>query len=247
MKIAKLHVVTLLSLCAVAARAEEAALPLITTAELSARIKTSAAAFTLVDARTRVEYAEGHIPGAVNCPASEAATLLPKLVKDRSRQLVFYCNGPRCTKSQKAAHEAISLGYTRVVEYNEGLPAWGKAGLPIDGKPLPAFDAPAISPEEASELKARGAVLVDVRDAPEYQSFHVPGSINIPIDDLHKRHKDLPRGREIVLVCHSGHQSPIAARLLNSLGHKDLKRLDGGVMAWRQKGLPTDVGPVARQ
>jgi rhodanese-related sulfurtransferase len=247
----KLHAALLLSICALAARASDAPLPLITTAELSARIKAEggqARDFTLVDARTRVEYGEAHIPGAVNCPAADAAALLPKMVKDRSRQLVFYCNGPKCTKSRKAAHEAVALGYTSVVEYNDGLPAWGQAGLPVEGKPLPVFEAQAVSAEQLSQMRggAHGPVVVDVRDREEYQAFHLPGSVSMPLDTLEKRLRDLPRGREIVLVCHSGHQSPIAARVLHALGRSDLKRLDGGVVAWQQKGLPTESGPVAR-
>ena len=90
------------------------------------------------------------------------------------------------------------------------------------------------------------AVVVDVRDREEYQCFHLPGSVSMPLDTLEKRLRDLPRGREIVLVCHSGHQSPIAARVLHALGRSDVKRLDGGVVAWQQKGLPTESGPVAR-
>jgi rhodanese-related sulfurtransferase len=89
-------------------------------------------------------------------------------------------------------------------------------------------------------------VVIDVRDAVEYEAFHVPGARNIPLDALQGRFKELPHGREIVIVCHAGHQSPIAARVLHQLGRSDLKRLDGGVVAWQQKGLPTESGPLAR-
>ena len=236
-----------LSLCALAARADEAPLQFISTAELSAR--TSAApparwSFTIVDARTRVEYGEGHIKGAVNCPASDVSALLPRMVKDRARELVFYCNGPKCTKSQKAAHAALALGYKKVLEYNEGMPAWGKASLPIEGTPLPAFEAEAVSPEQLSAVKAK-VTMVDVRDAVEYEAFHIPGAINIPLDALQTSMKQLPQGREIVIVCHAGHQSPIAARVLHHMGRSDLKRLDGGVVGWQQKGLPTESGHLA--
>ncbi|HET7786267.1 MAG TPA: rhodanese-like domain-containing protein [Myxococcales bacterium] len=249
--IPKLHAAVLSSLCALGASAAEAPLPLITTAALSAKIEAQppqARDFTLVDARTRVEFAEAHIPGAVNCPAAEVAALLPKLVEERSRNLVFYCNGPKCTKSQKAAREALALGYTRVVEYNEGLPAWGQAGLPLAGKPLPSFEAQAISPEQLAQMRKgpRAPLVVDVRDRVEYQAFHLPGSLSIPLDDLRSHLRELPPGREIVLVCHSGHQSPIAARVLHALGRRDLKRLDGGLVAWQQKGLPTESGRMAR-
>src|SRR5689334_16979344 len=118
-------------LCAASSlRAEETPLRYIATAELAARLHAPDAApkgLTVIDARARVEYDEGHIPGAVNLPAEKVPSLLRRLVKDRRRPLVFYCNGPKCTKSQKAARMAIALGYADVLEYNEGMPGWGKA------------------------------------------------------------------------------------------------------------------------
>jgi len=239
------------TLAAAAGRAEEAPLNFITTEQLAARAKGAPASwnFTIVDARSRVEYGEGRVPGAINCPASEATQLLPKLVKDRARELIFYCNGPNCTKSQKAARAALALGYKRVLEYNEGLPAWGKAKLPLDGKPLAAFEAPAIAPEALAEARAKpGApVVIDVRDRVEYDAFHVLGAISMPLDSIRLRYKELPKDREVVISCHAGHQSPIGARLLHSLGRSDLKRLDGGVIAWQQKGLPTESGSLAHR
>ena len=132
-----------MALLATAARSEEAPLTFIGTSELSAKVSSGPASrwnFTVVDARTRVEYEESHIAGAINVPASQTQALLPKRVKDRSRTIIFYCNGPKCTKSQKGARAAIALGYSSVFEYNEGLPAWGKAGLRLAGTPLPAFE-----------------------------------------------------------------------------------------------------------
>ncbi len=250
MRSALICLVALSAFGPIAARGEGQPLTFITTAQLAARATgaPSSWSFTIIDARSRVEFGEGHVRGAINCPASEAPTLLPKLVKDKSRELVFYCNGPKCTKSQKAANAALALGYPNVLEYNEGLPAWGKAKLAIDGTPLPSFDAPALSPEALAELpgKPGAPVVIDVRDASEYEAFHMPGSISMPVDSIRARYKELPKNRAVVIACHAGHQSPVAARLLFSLGRRDLRRLDGGVIAWQQKGFHTESGPLAK-
>jgi len=107
------------------ARADEAPLTYIATQELAAKMRDSARTFTVIDARARVEYDEAHIPGAISVPAPDVAVALPRRIKDRRRELIFYCNGPKCTKSQKAARAAIALGYRNVLEYNEGMPGWG--------------------------------------------------------------------------------------------------------------------------
>ena len=200
--------------------------------------------FTLVDARTAVEYGEAHIPGSVNVAASKTAKRLPELVKDKARAVVFYCNGPNCTKTVKAAKAATAAGYTDVWEYKEGLPGWGKAGQKVDGKPLPSFDAAPLTPEALKALLASASppVVVDIRDAEEFAGFHIEKALSLPIDELQARSKEIPAGRAIVVADHAGHQAPVAVRLLASLGRKELKRLDGGVIKWQAAGLPTAKG-----
>ena len=233
-------------------RAVDAPLTFISTEQLSARTAATPPArwtFTVVDARTRVEYEENHIAGAVNCPASQTQALLPKLVKDKSRELIFYCNGPKCTKSQKAARAAIALGYQNVLEYNEGLPGWGKAKMPIAGTPLPPVDVPAVAAGDlAAQLKSgKHPFILDLRDAQEFNAYHLKGAVNIPLDEVEKRLREIPKAGEVVIACHAGQQSIVGARLLHHLGVgiASLRRLDGGILAWQQKGLPLEAQAVA--
>lgn len=198
-------------------------------------------AFTLVDARTETEFAEGHIPGAILVPAKQAGKKLPQLVPDRSRAIIFYCNGPNCTKTHKAAKEAAAVGYTNLTEYRDGLPGWAKARQKVEGDPNPPVDAPALAPKAlAEQLKgAKGPVLLDIRDADEFGPGHLAGAISVPMDEIRANLARIPAGR-ICVVDHAGHQAPVAARLLARLGRKDLVRLDGGVLAWRAAGLPVE-------
>ncbi len=233
------------------ARGDEKPLTFISTADLhtkTASAPTARWAFTVVDARTRVEFEENHIAGAINCPASQAAALLPKLVKDKSRQLIVYCNGPKCTKSQKAARVALSIGYRNVLEYNEGLPAWGKANLPVAGNPMPAVEMASVSPEDlrARMESGKGPAVVDVRDAVEFATVRVAGTVNIPLDELEKRAHELPAG-ELAVMDHGGSQTLIAGRVLQKAGRRGASRLEGGLLAWQQKGLPVEEKALAER
>jgi rhodanese-related sulfurtransferase len=196
--------------------------------------------FVLVDARTQVEFSESHIEGAVLLPARLVATKLPALAKNRQQQVVFYCNGPNCTKTVKAAKAAVAIGYTNVVEYKEGLPGWAKAGLKTGGHALPTFDAPAITAADLKVLLAgtKAPVLVDIRDPEEFANFHVAGAISVPLDNLAAWAKRAQGGREIVILDHAGHQAPVAARVLHAAGRSDLRRLDGGLLKWQASGFP---------
>ena len=65
---------------------------------------------------------------------------------------------------------------------------------------------------------ADGAVLLDVRSADEYAAEHLPGAINIPLDELGQRMSELPTATPIVTYCHSGARATSAAEQLSAAG-----------------------------
>ena len=71
---------------------------------------------------------------------------------------------------------------------------------------------PGASAEQASQLVRQGAILLDVREGPEWRAGHAPGARHIPLSHLPARMKDLPPQRTVVTVCRSGHRSALAAR-----------------------------------
>lgn len=79
--------------------------------------------------------------------------------------------------------------------------------------------------------------LVDVRSASEYASGHIPGAVNIPMDQIESRMADLDQKGSIVLVCQSGKRARMAAGFLEPCG-KDLLVLAGGTSAWANAGMP---------
>ncbi|MCX7937522.1 MAG: rhodanese-like domain-containing protein [Chlorobi bacterium] len=76
-----------------------------------------------------------------------------------------------------------------------------------------------ISPSEAKQLIARGALLVDVRTPGEYAAGHVRGSRNIPLDSISQHVAELKKSnRPVVLVCASGGRSSRATAILKNAG-----------------------------
>jgi rhodanese-related sulfurtransferase len=230
-----------LAVCTITLPVNAQEAPVIGTEALAAKMSGPPAnwSFTLVDARTQVEFSESHIPGSILVPARLVATKLPEVVKDKARLVVFYCNGPNCTKTVKAAKAALSVGYTNIAEYKEGLPGWGKSGRKTEGAPMKSVEVPAISPAALKEAigSSNPPFLMDIRDAEEFDKFRIAGAVGIPLDDIAARLAEVPAGKPIVLLDHAGHQSPIAARLLAHLGRKDVKRLDGGILRWQSSGM----------
>ena len=72
--------------------------------------------------------------------------------------------------------------------------------------------------------------LIDVRISDQYFQKHIEGSINIPSDELLARIDEIPRDREVVMICNIGQASMNVIRYLqNELNYKNLINLDGGV------------------
>ena len=78
---------------------------------------------------------------------------------------------------------------------------------------------------------------VDVRSASEYASGHVPGAVNIPLDEIEKRVADLSSEKPLVLICQTGQRARIAAELLQPC-RTSLLVLEGGTKAWKSAGMP---------
>ncbi len=80
-------------------------------------------------------------------------------------------------------------------------------------------------------------LLVDVRTPEEFAGGHIPGAINISLQSLPQRMKELPKDQPIVLYCRSGNRSSTATQLLARAGYTNLYDL-GGIVAWSAQGLP---------
>jgi rhodanese-related sulfurtransferase len=74
--------------------------------------------------------------------------------------------------------------------------------------------------------------MLDVREPEEMVEGVVPGSVNIPMDEVEPRIAELPTDREIVVICHMGLRSAYIARRLKALGYSRVTNLSGGVHAW---------------
>ena len=97
-----------------------------------------------------------------------------------------------------------------------------------------------VGPEEASDLKRGGAVLLDVREVDEWQAGHAPDARHVPLGDVASRLDSLPRDRRLVVIFRSGHRSSRATALLLDSGF-DAVNLDGGMRAWAGAGLPLEA------
>ncbi len=85
--------------------------------------------YVLVDVRTPGEFAERHIPGAINIPNETIGTKPPRQLPDKNQMILVYCRSGN--RSLQASRKLANMGYTNIVEIG-GINAW--TGPTVSGK-----------------------------------------------------------------------------------------------------------------
>ena len=105
---------------------------------------------------------------------------------------------------------------------------------------------------QAKQLLTPETLLIDIREAPEFNKGHLPGAVLSPrgllefeIHGLVARtatNSDIaPEDRDIVLYCGTGGRSALAAETLNKMGYRNALSMDGGIVAWAAARLPIET------
>ncbi len=101
----------------------------------------------------------------------------------------------------------------------------------------------------AEELKKKlekndDFTLINVLTPESYQKEHIPGSINIPYQEIVKNSDELDKYDEIIVYCSDifCDASPTAAKKLEKLGFNNINDFEGGMEAWKEKDYPIEKG-----
>jgi rhodanese-related sulfurtransferase len=101
-----------------------------------------------------------------------------------------------------------------------------------------------VDADELSRLIRTGEVVVlDVRSPAEYAAGHIPTARSIPVDELEKRLRELPKRRQVVAYCRGPYCvfADDAVSLLKRRGYR-VARLNIGLPDWKLLGLPVETG-----
>lgn len=198
------------------------ALPGLTVAQLTAGRAEGA---ELIDVRSIEAFGSGHIPGALSNPWRKAfATWLGWLVP-RTTPLLFVADDT--IDLADVAWAALTVGFENLVGVLAGgMPAWIEAGQPVSRI------------EVVSDPAGVGdRVILDVRQAAEHESSHLPAALHVELGSVVDAIDDLPE-KGIVTHCGHGERAMSAASLLARAGHRDLAVFKGG---------PERLGQAARR
>ncbi|WP_409054941.1 MBL fold metallo-hydrolase [Streptomyces sp. SYP-A7185] len=195
--------------------------------EIAARL---AAGEWVVDLRSRMAFAEGHVAGSFNFEGEgKLATYLAWLIPWGKPVTLLADTPEQITDAQR---ELARVGIDRPAAAATGDQAdWIRPGEELASFPRARFAG-------LAQVRERGAdvVVLDVRRNSERADGYIDGSVHIPIHELHGRIGEVPDG--VVWVhCAGGMRAAIAASLLDAAG-RDVVAVDDGFDAATEAGLP---------
>jgi len=192
----------------------------------------------LIDSRTNQQFDEAHIPGAISASAGSMgfATWIGKVVQPDA-ELVVVAGSDGYELEAAGLLAAVGL---RVRGYLDGgMTAWREEDRPVN-------QIEQIDPGDLADATAGngdGPLVLDVRDADEYASAHIPSSVHIPFGELAERQAELPRDRAIAAICSGGKRSGLGASILEREGFDRILHVtNGGVGTWERQGHPVERG-----
>jgi glyoxylase-like metal-dependent hydrolase (beta-lactamase superfamily II)/rhodanese-related sulfurtransferase len=192
----------------------------------------------IVDVRTDLQFDGAHIPGSVAITSLRAGfgTKLAWLA-DRDQEIVLV--GRDDAEGRAAAKLATAVGIRKLGGFlSGGMTAWRDEKREVGSIERLAVDELPGRLEREPELQ-----LVDVREADEWESEHIPGSIHVPYHDIHSLPDSVDASRPVAAICASGQRAAVAASLLARFGASEVVHVvDGGVVTWQRAGNPVEHG-----
>jgi adenylyltransferase/sulfurtransferase len=171
----------------------------------------------------------GVLPGVVGTlQATEAIKLLTGIGETLAGRLLLFDALRMTFRTMKLRRRCEEHGaITKLIDYEEFC------------NPVNQTD---ITPTELRQKLSDGAdvVLIDVREPYEWDAGHIEGAVHIPMNQVPQRLADIPKDKEVVMICRSGGRSGhMQQHLLGTQGYSRVKNLVGGMQRWAREVDPS--------
>ncbi|MBK8500427.1 MAG: MBL fold metallo-hydrolase [Flavobacteriales bacterium] len=184
----------------------------------------------VLDTRPAGAFARGFIPNSVNIGLdSNFAMWVGELVPD-IKQTILLVTVPG--KEEESIIRLSRVGYDNTIGYLDGgFAAWKAAGKEVD-------TVGRITAAEFAERYPAEPLVFDVRKKSEFESEHVEGAINVPLNAISQHLAEFPKDKPFILHCAGGYRSMIAASILKQRGWENFVDVENGFSGIRQTSVP---------
>ncbi|MEP6916745.1 MAG: rhodanese-like domain-containing protein [Acidobacteriota bacterium] len=188
----------------------------------------------VVDVRDPIDFASAHLAGSLNIGLDGSFATWAGTMLSTERQIVLVADPGR---EHEAATRLGRIGLDRLAGYlHDGM-------LSLQSRPGVTSATERLSAQVAAERLAAvdPPVLLDVRAPAEHAAKRIAGSVNIPLNRLEERLRDLPERQPVLVHCAGGYRSSIATSLLQQRGFSGVSEMAGGIGAWESARLPVEA------
>lgn len=183
----------------------------------------------ILDTRDAAQFAAGFIPGSVNIGLNGSfAVWLGTIIPDVKQKILIV--GEPGTE-QEAIRRMARVGFDGCIGYLEG----GILSWKNEGKPLDSIERITAS-EYHNRMRHDDGKLIDARKESEYNTEHIIGAQNLPLDYLRERIAEVDAKQKTYVHCAAGYRSMIFVSLLRKSGYSNLADIEGGYKALKALG-----------
>ena len=187
----------------------------------------------VLDTRPAMQFAGGHVPGAVNIPLAGAFAPTAAAILGLDHDILLVAEDEQATEESRL--RLARVGLERVAgSLAGGMAQWAEEKMPT----AQILQIPA---EELCRELAQdpgGLQVIDVRRPDEWSHGHIAGARHKPLNHVEEMLSDLDRTRPVVVHCKGGARSAIACSLIQRAGFENVANLIGGLDAWQSFGYP---------
>lgn len=184
----------------------------------------------VIDTRNALEFSKGFIPGAINIGIDGSfAVWVGTLIKDIKQQILLVADEGR---EEEVITRLARVGYDNAIGFLKGgMKQWIKEGYETDTIETVTVD------EFAAVKSMNGDIqILDVRKASEFDSEHIIGAQNTPLDYINSSMAAISKDKTYYVHCAGGYRSMIFISILKSRGYNNLIDVNGGFTAIKESG-----------
>lgn len=184
----------------------------------------------MLDTRDAKSFAQKHIPNSINIGLDGSfAMWVGEMILDL-KQPILLITEPGM--EEEAIIRLSRVGYDNSIGYlKDGIQAWIDSGKETES-------VAQISATDFEKIMPQNPMVIDVRKKSEFDSEHVIGAENIPLNEINKHLAAIPKDQHFYLHCAGGYRSMLAASILKQRGWSNFTDVAGGFAEIAQTSVP---------
>jgi len=184
----------------------------------------------LIDARNKVDFAAGFIPGSINIQGNNSFATWAGWFLSYDEPIMLVASE---SQTEDLTRKLMRIGLDNVIGFVEDVKPWAeKTGKHLEQSKV-------LSTDEFKAVKTQnGLQIVDLRSASEYKAGHIEGADHVFVGTIEKNLDKVHKDKPVVILCQSGDRAAIGYSVLAKNGYTNVSNYSSGMNEWVKAGEP---------